>query len=1189
MLFRGLLLLIAFPVTGVLHGQTGATAPGWEEVRAVAAYTPEPQTGEVSFVDLRGNFPPVGEQQMNDCTAWSVAALKGYLEALDQNWKPDHPSRQFSTAFIYNQLNEGKDHGSSPIAASQLLIEKGAALLSHMPYLAGNYTQQPDQPVFNSAARFRNSGHQLLGSGSDIRKALQQNQPVLIGARLTPPFFSGRFTSYSVRMHDEGMKIRRPDQPHALHAMVIVGYDDTRGAFLVRNSWGTQWGNRGYCWVDYAVMERVDGRDQSETFLLLAMTMQDELLPVTRTQDRSEVEVSLQASDPVYDVRLQKHIRRYGISIAAPEDTLRRIKEVTWQVYAPDGTRRLVSSDQDSRFRVWAVGTDSLVNGFASVEFLDGGRQQIDFRRPLSAQAAAERSAQIRWSHQPANPGSTIWRARLTIDADAAELSQIASVEYHYPSSTSGVRTIVGKSSNLRDNFAVEWKLFKRAQEEVFADVTYADGSVLKLSRDIALSEPVRNAVIHWSLRPTGVPELGYAYRVWVEMPRQVASVTWTLDGTQSHRSVYRDNLWEGFAFEGTARHSFNVSLEYRDPSTHSNRGVSQRISLPEDAFTNAYELTVMPKTRYIGKNEAGQPQRLVELAVTGNTGMDAKLHIDRTRANRIEWVDDNGALQTFELSPPVWNDDLAMLPQQYLLTSRQSFPVEVVLYGQTADEPIAEHRFKETIDLGEPPADFIEPLVAVHRDENTGVRWEANFSAAPQARQIRRIVAEYDVPALLPDGKTLEVVSSSVFFDEATAADAPRRIGRALDGSSTLAFQLYYLDGAREAIEVAETEEGQPAAAYTRPGGVRLLERFAGTDAEDGPFVAEFRLEGSSSFVENVEHIEVRDPENPQLTGRFNPGQTLKVPLTQPTSFEVTIHYKNGQPETALLHAACLPQREHELRLIREGETIALVAPLSRLDHIQNAGLSMLDFSAPLMASADPVPWSAASIDTPRFYREEVFDTGSGATYTAEIIDTDGEATEVSAALPMPESTREIVSRYWGKIDGVPHWLVRLPLKDDSIADIKQVRYEFVPEDNSLQGLELISASYPDYATYLLVRCGGTIRATVESESYGTTTLPGQTLTLPPAPAETLSLQVAAGSADQEWLLFIDGPLSLLEDVESVSYAFGTQSDSPAWRSIERFSLHGDGFHAVYFGREKPAGTVSVRFRNGQTELLSL
>ena len=42
------------------------------------------------------------------------------------------------------------------------------------------------------------------------------------------------------------------------HAMVVVGYDDTKygGAFEIMNSWGSSWGNSGFIWVPYDDFKR---------------------------------------------------------------------------------------------------------------------------------------------------------------------------------------------------------------------------------------------------------------------------------------------------------------------------------------------------------------------------------------------------------------------------------------------------------------------------------------------------------------------------------------------------------------------------------------------------------------------------------------------------------------------------------------------------------------------------------------------------------------------------------------------------------------------------------------------------------------------------------------------------------------------------------------------------------------------
>ena len=38
------------------------------------------------------------------------------------------------------------------------------------------------------------------------------------------------------------------------HAMCAVGFDDERQVFIVQNSWGTEWGDHGFCYVPYELM-----------------------------------------------------------------------------------------------------------------------------------------------------------------------------------------------------------------------------------------------------------------------------------------------------------------------------------------------------------------------------------------------------------------------------------------------------------------------------------------------------------------------------------------------------------------------------------------------------------------------------------------------------------------------------------------------------------------------------------------------------------------------------------------------------------------------------------------------------------------------------------------------------------------------------------------------------------------------
>lgn len=47
--------------------------------------------------------------------------------------------------------------------------------------------------------------------------------------------------------------------PSASHAVTIIGYDDTKNAWLIQNSWGTSWGCNGKLWIDYNFAETIMG------------------------------------------------------------------------------------------------------------------------------------------------------------------------------------------------------------------------------------------------------------------------------------------------------------------------------------------------------------------------------------------------------------------------------------------------------------------------------------------------------------------------------------------------------------------------------------------------------------------------------------------------------------------------------------------------------------------------------------------------------------------------------------------------------------------------------------------------------------------------------------------------------------------------------------------------------------------
>ncbi|HMW40428.1 MAG TPA: C1 family peptidase [Saprospiraceae bacterium] len=79
---------------------------------------------------------------------------------------------------------------------------------------------------------------------ADIKKAICQYGAVSASVNVT-----STFQNYTNGVYFGTTS--NPNDPQTNHAIVLVGWDDSKGAWLLRNSWGTNWGENGYMWIKY--------------------------------------------------------------------------------------------------------------------------------------------------------------------------------------------------------------------------------------------------------------------------------------------------------------------------------------------------------------------------------------------------------------------------------------------------------------------------------------------------------------------------------------------------------------------------------------------------------------------------------------------------------------------------------------------------------------------------------------------------------------------------------------------------------------------------------------------------------------------------------------------------------------------------------------------------------------------------
>ncbi|MCK4515707.1 MAG: hypothetical protein KAU31_10640, partial [Spirochaetaceae bacterium] len=116
-------------------------------------------------------FPPVGSQaNEGSCVAFSVGYyIHTYQEAREHDWDLSGVSwtggyygepatsqdRIMSPDFVYHQINEGVDAGSSMIVAVSIVTLLGASSWTEMPYDPDDHTSWPSESAYREAARYR--------------------------------------------------------------------------------------------------------------------------------------------------------------------------------------------------------------------------------------------------------------------------------------------------------------------------------------------------------------------------------------------------------------------------------------------------------------------------------------------------------------------------------------------------------------------------------------------------------------------------------------------------------------------------------------------------------------------------------------------------------------------------------------------------------------------------------------------------------------------------------------------------------------------------------------------------------------------------------------------------------------------------------------------------------------------------
>lgn len=221
-------------------------------------------------VDLREWCAEVEDQgDIGSCTAHAVVGLVEYYAR-----RRGDSSFQGSRLFVYRAARRIAglvgDSGAFIRSALGAAVMCGVPPEKYWPYTDDEYDfdQEPDNFVYSVAGNFQALSYFRYDPVSympkhrkellkELKSGLQDELPFAFGFYGFPSFDHPDVVSGEIPFPADH------EQAAWGHAIVAVGYDDnktianpvsgmkTLGAFLIRNSWGTDWGEDGYGWLPY--------------------------------------------------------------------------------------------------------------------------------------------------------------------------------------------------------------------------------------------------------------------------------------------------------------------------------------------------------------------------------------------------------------------------------------------------------------------------------------------------------------------------------------------------------------------------------------------------------------------------------------------------------------------------------------------------------------------------------------------------------------------------------------------------------------------------------------------------------------------------------------------------------------------------------------------------------------------------
>jgi len=144
------------------------------------------------------------------------------------------------------------DSGQTIRDAANTILNYGVPQETEWPYVPSQFAVFPPLTAFKASNKFKSFVYTFVNSDlNSLKQCLSTNQkPIIFGFMVYSSFMTQSVASTGV----VPLPDTRKEKLLGGHCITIIGYDDAKNVFICANSWGTGWGDKGYCYMPYAYL-----------------------------------------------------------------------------------------------------------------------------------------------------------------------------------------------------------------------------------------------------------------------------------------------------------------------------------------------------------------------------------------------------------------------------------------------------------------------------------------------------------------------------------------------------------------------------------------------------------------------------------------------------------------------------------------------------------------------------------------------------------------------------------------------------------------------------------------------------------------------------------------------------------------------------------------------------------------------